>query len=347
MSGIPVIIDTDPGLGEPGSDIDDGLAIALALRSPELDVLALTVVNGNVDAITGTDVARRLVTRLGRPNLPVLLGATEPLVRDMAPVRALFDAVLGSPETASGTAASAPELLGPSDTEHAADYLVRAAADRPGELVVIAIGPMTNLALAIQRDPAFAANVRELVLMAGSATTYAQNITVVGDFNAYVDPEALDIVMRSGAAIRMVGLDQTSKVMLTRDDATTLRETSDPFSRWAADCADAWIDFLGRAFPNRPEHRTACFLHDPLVIAAVTHPDLLEWQSADVQVETVSELARGLVVANRGLALEPARNPNATVAVDTGVDGFRRLFLERISAESPVEPDQHSSTTTE
>jgi inosine-uridine nucleoside N-ribohydrolase len=343
---IPVIIDTDPGLGEPGSDIDDGLAIALALRSPELEVLGLTIVNGNVDALTGTDVARTLVERLGVPDLPVVLGATEPLVRDMAPVRALFDAVFendGSTPGPGGASAAPAALRGPSTDEHAADHLVRLAAERPGEIVVIAIGPMTNLALALQRDPAFATNVRELVLMAGSATGYAQNITVVGDFNAYVDPEALDIVLRSGAAIRMVGLDQTSKVMLTRDDAEALRRTDDAFSRWAAECTDAWIDFLGRAFPNRVEHRTACFLHDPLVVAAVTHPELLEWQAADVQAETESELARGLVVANRGLALEPAGPPNATVAVETGVDDFRRLFLERISAAGTADPESHSN----
>jgi len=328
MTPIPVIIDTDPGLGEPGSDIDDGLAIALALRSPELDVQALTIVNGNVDALTGTHVARELLDRLGY-DIPILLGATEPLERDMEPVRALFDAVLGGAEQ------SAPATLRPpTSDEHAADYLVRAAAERPGELVVIAIGPMTNLALAVQRDPAFASNVKELVLMAGSATGYAQNITVVGDFNAYVDPEALDIVLRSGAAIRMVGLDQTSKVMLTRDDAAALRAVDDDFSSYVADCTDAWIDFLGRAFPNRPEHQTACFLHDPLVVAAVTHPELLTWQPADVQAETESELARGLVVANRGLALEPAGPPNATVAIETGVDDFRRIFLARMRGES-------------
>jgi len=333
MARIPVVIDTDPGLGEPGSDIDDGLAIAYALKSPELEVLALTIVNGNVDVDTGITVARGLAERLGRPDLPVLLGARAPLTRDMAPVRALFDAVLAQEPTSPLVA------VGPTSNEHASDYLCRIVKERPGEIVVIAIGPMTNLALAIRRDPLFAVRVKELVLMAGSATGYAQNITVVGDFNTYVDPEALDIVMRSGAPIRMVGLDQTSKVMLTRTDAEKLRNSGDAFSRWVADCTDGWIDFLGRAFPNRPEHQYACFLHDPLVIAAVTHPELLIWQPASVQVVTDSELARGLVVANRGLALEPPGPLNATVAIETGVDDFRRVFLERISARDTVNPD--------
>jgi inosine-uridine nucleoside N-ribohydrolase len=328
MSRTPIILDTDPGLGEPGSDIDDGLAIALALRSPELEVLGLTIVNGNVDAITGTDVARRLVERLGVPDLPVALGATQPLRRDIAQLRASFEAVLPA-----GRPTAQREPLGPNRPEHAADFLTSTVAQRPGQVVVIAIGPMTNLALAIQRDPSFAGNVRELVLMAGSATTYAQNVTVVGDFNSYVDPEALDTVVRSGARIRMVGLDQTSQVILTRDDAAILRSGVDPFGRWAAECADAWIDYLGQAFPNRPEHRTGCFLHDPLVVAAVTHPDLLTWQEACVAVETTSDLARGLVVADRGLALQSLGPANATVAVATDVDEFHRLFLSRIRGE--------------
>lgn len=323
---LKVIIDTDPGLGEPGSDIDDGLAIALAVRSPELDVLGLTIVNGNVDLATGVHVTRNLVDRLGVPELPVLAGADEPLERAMGPVRALFDAVPGH-----GASPGADALRGPSAEVHAVDWLVEQVAAAPGEIAVIAIGPMTNLALAIRKDPTFAGNVKELVLMAGSATGYAQNITVVGDFNAYVDPEALDIVVRSGADIRMVGLDQTSRVLLSHDDAAALRNADDPFSRWAGECTDAWIDYLGRAFPKREEHRTSCFLHDPLVVAAVLEPELCRWDDAFVDVELHSELARGLVVADRGLALQVPRPANAVVAVDTDVARFRERFLRNLS----------------
>jgi inosine-uridine nucleoside N-ribohydrolase len=304
MTPISVIIDTDPGLGEPGSDIDDGLAIALAIRSPELRVLGITTVNGNVDVSTGTDVARRLTERLGVPDLLVARGAATPLARDMAPVRAMFHAVANEP-VQDHHATPGRTKLGPTTAESAADFLGRATRELPGEITVIAIGPMTNIALAIEQDRSFARNVAELVLMAGSATTYAQNVTVVGDFNSYVDPEALDIV------IRMVGLDQTSRVMLTRDDAESMRTSEDPFSRWVADCTDAWIDFLGRAVPNRPEYVDACFLHDPLVVASVIEPAICAWDEADVQVETRSELARGLVIADRGLALRPMGAPNA------------------------------------
>lgn len=329
MTALKVIIDTDPGLGEPGSDIDDGLAIAMALRSPELDVLALTTVNGNVDVETGTDVARHLTERLGVPELPVLRGASHPLKRDMAPVRALFDAVMNGSEPHTGST----RVQGPTSDEPAWSYLAATAREQPGEVTVIAIGPMTNLALALQEDQEFGRNVRELILMAGSATTYAQNVTVIGDFNAYVDPEALDIVMRSDAKIRMVGLDQTSRVMLTRQDATHLREDNSAFSQWVADCTDAWIDFLQKAFPNRPEHALSCFLHDPLVVSAAIMPEMFTWAEAHVAVEVgISELARGLVVADRGLALRPADPANAIVAIDTDVNGFREFFLSRMKS---------------
>lgn len=334
----PVIIDTDPGLGEPGSDIDDGFAIAFALRCPELDVRALTIVNGNVDALTGLDVARRLCVRLGRPDLPILLGATQPLVRDMAPVHQLFDAVLADNPGLHHRKPRGPLSLsrGSEEAASAADFLVAEAARSPGELTIIAIGPMTNLAAALLLDPSFATNVKEFVVMAGSATTYAQNITTVGDFNIYVDPEAMDLLLRSGARVKMIGIDQTSQCLFSRDDAEVLRRSDDPFSRWAADCSDAWIDFLGLAFPKRPEHRTGYFLHDPLVVAAVVDPAICKWESAAVEIELKSELARGLAIADRNLALQPAKPANAVVATATDVPRFRRLFLDRIANRKGV-----------
>ncbi|KSV76051.1 hypothetical protein N185_16515 [Sinorhizobium sp. GW3] len=334
---IPLIIDTDPGLGEPGSDIDDGFAIALALRSPELDVVGLTIVNGNVGLKTGTDVARRLCARLGKPDLPVVAGASAPLVRTMEEVHRLFDAVYERNPKVTRPRRLSHEQLPPNRTQSAAEYLVAEAAKRPGELVVAAIGPMTNIATAIAIDPAFARNVKEIVVMAGSATTYAHNITPVGDFNVYVDPEAMDAVLRSGARVRMVGIDQTSQCILTRKDAHRLSKAGDEFSRWAAECCDAWIDYLEKAFPQRPEHRDGCFLHDPLVLAAIIQPEICRWQEAYAAVELTSDLSRGLVVTDLNLALRPSPEPNAKVAIATDVDRFRRLFLSRMG-KTPEPP---------
>jgi purine nucleosidase len=327
-----VIIDTDPGLGEPGSDIDDGLAIALALRSPELEVAGCTIVNGNVDAGTGVEVARDLLDRLERPDIPVLLGARRPLVADMAPVREIFAATaLGTPSPPAALSSPPRPPRGPTAATPAAEFLVEATRAEPGALSVIAIGPMTNLATALALDPGFASRVDTFYLMAGSATGYAQNMTVVGDFNAYVDPEALAIVLASGARMRMVGIDQTARMMLTRDDAATLRGSGDGFAEYAGVCTDAWIDFLHAALPGRPEHATACFLHDPLVVAAAIDPAVCAWEPAQVQVELAGRLTRGLVIADRGLALQrPTGPPNADVAVDTNVERGRHLILDRL-----------------
>jgi purine nucleosidase len=333
-----VIIDTDPGLGEPGSDIDDGLAIALALRSPELEVAGLTIVNGNVDAPTGVEVARDLLDRLGRPDVPVLHGAQQPLVADMAPVREIFAAALSGAAAPGRAVAADRPRRGPSSPQPAAEFLVEATRADPGAISVIAIGPMTNLATALALDPGFATRVDTFYLMAGSATGYAQNMTVVGDFNAYVDPEALTMVLASGARVRMVGIDQTSRMMLTRDDAATLRSSGDAFAEYAGVCTDAWIDFLHAALPSRPEHASACFLHDPLVVAAAIDPAVCAWEPASVQVELAGRHTRGLVIADRGLALQrPAGPPNADVAVDTDVERGRRLILDRLEGR-PARP---------
>jgi purine nucleosidase len=327
MTPTRIVLDTDPGLGAPGADIDDGLAIALALRSPELVLEALTIVVGNVDVRVGHANALALLERLDAGHVRVAVGAGRPLVEDLAPLRALFDRHL--PE-AQRPAQRPPDPPGSGD---AARLLVELVMASPGEITIVAIGPLTNVATAIALEPGFAAAVGELVMMAGAATTYAQNITTVADFNAYADPEALQIVLDSGAPIRMVGLDQTSRVMLDRGDAERMRADGDPFGVWAADCTDAWIDFLGTAFPERPEHADACFLHDPLTVAAVIDPSLLSWAPAHVAVELEGRLARGLTVADRGLALmPPAGPPNAQVAIDTDVDRFRSLFLDRMAA---------------
>jgi inosine-uridine nucleoside N-ribohydrolase len=334
-----VIIDTDPGLGAPGADIDDGLAIALALASPELVVEGLTIVNGNVDVTAGTANALGLLERLGRTDVPVFVGAGAPLRRAMAPIHELFARVLPGSGVPTARPVTRPR------PEHAAVWLADTVLAAPGEITVVAIGPMTNLALALTLRPEMAGAVRELVLMAGAATAYAQNITPVGDFNAYVDPEALDVVVRSGAPIRMVGLDQTMRVRLTRRHAAMLRADGSPFATWAADCTDAWISFLHAAFPARPEHVDGCFLHDPLTVAAVLRPDLVRFEPAHVQVETASELCRGLVVADRGLALAPpAGPPNAAVAVDTKVAAFVDFFLDRLLTAMPPAAVPHAAT---
>lgn len=320
-----VVIDTDPGIGAPGADIDDGFAILYALAAPEIDLLGLTIVNGNATLEAGCSSASALLSRLGDSTTPVHAGADEPLLRDMAEIRSSFAHVL---PTAGQQFASAVDR--PLEGRDAPAWIVRQVLDNPHQVTVAAIGPMTNLARALQIEPAIAGLAKEFVLMAGSATTLAQNMTPVAEFNTYVDPEAMAIVLDSGAAIRMVGADQTYRVTLNRDDVARLRTRGSELSLWLAACVEAWIDFNARVYPHRPDHREVAFMHDPLALTAITHPHLLTWEPAHVQVETTPGLTYGMVVADRGLAVEPMGDPNCLVAVDTDVTAFRQVFMDRL-----------------
>ena len=316
MNTIPIIIDTDPGLGEPGNVIDDGLAIAFALASPELDVLGLTVVNGNVGVVTGHTLAHDLLERLGRSDVPVHLGAAAPLRQDMARVWQVFHSAVQSaaPEPATGVVADA------------AGWLVEQVSARPGEITLAAIGPLTNVAEAIGLDPDFASKVNEIVVMAGDATAVAGEVgTRAPDFNVFVDPEAADVVLRSGAKIRMIGIDQTSRVRLTTKDAASLRaqDSGNGVGAWLGDCVDAWIEEESRAESDDPE--SFCLLHDPLVIATILRPDLCEFADVEVAVD----LEQGCLV----LAPHERADATATVAaaVDSDVPAVRALFLDRMA----------------
>ena len=321
MTPPTVIIDTDPGLGEPGSVIDDGLAIAFALAIPEIDVLGLTIVNGNVGSSAGYASATALLDRLGRTDIPVRLGADMPLRQDMRTVWQVFGMDAPDAEFSTGQAA-------PSDRRaDAVDWIVEQVAARPGEITVLAIGPMTNIAQAVQADPAFASNVREILVMAGNATGHVENIEVVADFNVLVDPEAMDIVLRSGAPVRMVGIDQTSRVMLTPRDASWLRRIGQDngITSWLADYVDAWIDH--EQCKDDDTGYPACLLHDPLVIAALVRPEFFEF----ADFEAVVDLKAGELDTSKDQSDEAGPLSSISAAVDIDVDRFHAYFLERLS----------------
>ena len=324
-----VIIDTDPGIGVPGADIDDGLAIILALLSPELNVEALTIVNGNVEMEEGTLNTLRILELLDRRDVPVARGMDRPLLRDMKPVRAAFNKVL-SPGKDIYIEQPLPSLKPIS--EHAVDLLVSKVMENPGEITVIAIGPLTNIAMAMLKDPRFADNMQELIVMGGCATMLAQNMTSVAEFNMYCDPDAAKIVFQSGAKITLVGLDVTMKVFFTRDHLNELRKSQSPLIEYIISRSEPWIDFLGKAFPKREEYQNGCALHDPLAIGVVLDPSIVTIEKAYVDVETNSDLTRGQIVADRGLAImQPEHDYNVDVSVDVNDDRFLKLFINRIT----------------
>lgn len=259
-----LIIDTDPG-------VDDALAILYAAADPEIELLGLTTVFGNVTVEQATRNALHLVELIGR-DVPVAQGAARPRV--LPPFTPSHH--VHGPEGFGALAAPQPGRapLG----EGAAEFLCRSVRENPGEIVVCPIGPITNIAAAMEMDPSFATNVREIVIM-GGALDAPGNITPFAEANTYHDPHALDVVLASGAPITMVGLDVTLKVLLTDTDFDLVavgNKANGPFLR---DISRFYLDFY------RSIGLTGCGLHDPMTLIAARHPELFSSEQTALGVE--------------------------------------------------------------
>jgi purine nucleosidase len=281
-----VLLDTDLAMGAPGSDIDDGFALALALADPALRLELVTTVGGNSDVATSTRLTAELLEILGRTDVPVVQGA-------------------------------------PADAA-AAEEIVRRVMAEPGELTLVAIGPLTNVARALALEPRVAEAVAEIVVMGGVYLEQTNVAAMPGEYNFWCDPEAAQTVMESGAPLRLVGLDVTRRVRLTRDEATRLAETGE-FGRRAAEHTLAWIAFQERVKPREELEQGSCALHDPLAVAVVARPDLVTWRPAHVAVSTADPVTRGVAIADLLMWESP---PPANCEIATAVDaaGFHEHF---------------------
>lgn len=314
---IRILLDTDMAMGVPGADVDDGFALALALAEPSVVVELVTTVNGNADVESGSFLSGELLERLGVPDIPVVQGAAAPL---------------SFPDRRRGAPDAIRSRFGhhaPSPGYAAAELAARVAAE-PGALTVVAIGPLTNIAAAVNLDPDFASNVREIVIMGGVYLGHTHDRGMPGEFNFWVDPEAADAVLRSGARIRLVGLDVTLKARLTREQAEDLRTRTGRFAPFAGEHTLRWIEYLAEEAPGDPEAALSCAMHDPLAVGALTRPDLLDWRDAHVEVVTGPGIARGVAVADF-LESRDAPAANASVAVGVRGDEFVAHLVERVS----------------
>ncbi|SEE87457.1 nucleoside hydrolase [Ruania alba] len=312
------ILDTDMGMGAPGSEIDDGFALALLLAEESFELELVTSVNGNIDVESGTYLSVEMLRRLGREDISVVRGAAAPMVE---------------PHRARSAPVSVRDAFGHHRAEpgFAAAEIARRVLDSPGEITVIAIGPLTNLALAIALDPAVATAIKEIVVMGGVFQGQTNQRRMPGEFNWWVDPHAARAVLASGASIRLVGLDVTTKVRLTREHATQMAASGRPFGAFAGECTVAWLDRLAVENPGDPQAGESCAMHDPLAVAVIPHPDLVTWAPAHLDVLTAEEAGRGVAIADLQTARD-APAPNAQIATDVDTDRFLDYFLDRISA---------------
>ena len=313
-----IILDTDLAMGAPGSDIDDGFALALAHADPDIQLDLLTTVNGNTDVESATILAAELTRRLDLPHLPIVKGAAAPFTHPER-VRTPAKSVL----------ALAADVRPPADG-YAAVEIVRHVMAHPGEITLVAIGPLTNVAAALLLEPRLASTVAEIVIMGGMFFGTMPNRDMPGEFNVWVDPEAAAAVLRSGAPLRWVGLDVTRQVRLTREHARQLQAASSGFAPFAGESTLAWIDHLAARNPGNTADADSCAMHDPLAVAVVTRPELVRFVDAHVSVVTGDGMARGVMISDLLQSADPTP-PNCRVAAAVDVEAFTTHFLNLIT----------------
>ncbi len=305
MSGrIPIILDCDPGH-------DDAIALLLALASPEVELLAVTTVHGNQTLAKTTANALRVLDLAGRADIPVAAGADRPLTREPK----VADHVHGE----SGL--DGPFLPPPQHepvAQHAVDLIIEKLAASPEPVTLIPTGPLTNIALLLDRTSR--ENIERIVLMGGSIAE--GNITPAAEFNIWADPEAADRVFTSGLDVTMIGLDVTHKALLTSPIAERLRTTG----RTGTFVAEL-VEFFSR-YHRETYGWDGAPIHDAVAVAHVVWPGLVETKHRNVEVELASELCRGRTVVDLWNRTE--RPANAHVGVDIDVDRFFELLVERI-----------------
>ncbi len=302
---IPILLDCDPGH-------DDAVALLLAVGSPRIDLRAITTTFGNCSVDDATRNALRVLALVGATDVPVARGAAGPLSGELE----LGNYVHG----ASGL--DGPELPEPqaSPVNRTAIQLIGQVLDESCDPVtIVATGPITNVGRLLRDQPEVVSRIKEVVFMGGS--TERGNHTPAAEFNTYADPEALDIVLRSGVTVRMVGLNLTHQALATREVVERMQAMDHQVGRVCA----GWMGFFGSSY-SRIWEFDAPPVHDPCTIAALIEPDLIRWRDAFVAVELDGTWTRGATVVDlyHRYAEQP---PNAQVAIDLDAEQYWDLVL--------------------
>ncbi len=298
-----VILDTDIG-----TDVDDAVALALILCSPELELAGVTCVYGDV-TLRARMVLKLLALR-GVTNVPVMTGAKQPLL-GLRPV-------YWAGHEGKGLLEPEDEALEPAP-EHAVDFIVRAALEAPGRIHLVAIGPLTNVALAFLREPRLAQALAHLTIMGGSVRGPGALHLPYAEHNIRCDPEAAHVVFSSGAPITMVPLDVTTQVTIRPEGVARIRAGGTAFHEAIARQVELYPPFAARGYTH---------MHDPLAVATLVQRDLVRLEPLHVDVEREGHHAAGATLVH---APSPETPANAEVALQVEARRFEEFLVERIA----------------
>ena len=307
-----IIIDTDPG-------IDDAVAILLALAAPEeLEVLGIVAVAGNLPLAQTEANARRVCELAGRPDLRVYAGCARPMLRPLASAAGIHGDDLGA-----RLGSSEPAM--PLQTQHGVDFIINSVrAAGPGTVTLCALGPLTDIAVALVKAPDIAGRIAEVVVMGGAGFEIG-NVTPAAEFNIHVDPHAAEIVLGSGAPVTMIPLDVTHRVLSTPARLAALHDLPNRCGLAAAALLTGFEEACTGRFGERGKA-----LHDPCVVAYLLRPDLFAGRHVNIAIETASPLTVGMTVVDWwGVT---ARTPNAQFLTTVDADRLYAVLTERLAS---------------
>jgi purine nucleosidase len=318
-----ILLDTDPG-------IDDACAILLALASPEISLEGLSVVHGNCSLEQATRNALAVLELAHAGHIPVARGCELPLVQPS----------LLAPETHGNSGlgyAELPEPRARPTVQHAIDFLIERILSAPGEITLVAIGPLTNVALAIRQEPRVVEALKELIIM-GGAIRHEGNTTALAEFNTYVDPHAAHIVYHAGIPTTLVPLDVSYQCILTANDVQRLNNIDSPLTKLVVDATRFYMEFH-----DEYQSIQGCVINDPLALALTFSPGLCTYQEMPVDVDLSGGISLGKTVGDfYNYGRKPA---NLKVALGVKARDFMELFLERLEKLARIVPTPPESTS--
>lgn len=306
-----IILDLDTG-------IDDALALAYALGSPELELIGVTATYGNVLVETGVRNDLALLELFGASEVPVFAGEPHALAKDNFEVLEISEFIHGRNGIGE---VEVPDAQRAVEAQSAVDFLIESVRTYGDELIIVPTGAMTNIAAAMQRSPEFAQHAR--IVFMGGALTVPGNVSPWAEANINQDPEAADFMVRNGADVTMIGLDVTLQTLLTTAETQQWRALGTKAGEFLADATDYYI----RAYDTTAPHLGGCGLHDPLAVGVAVDPTLVRLLPMHLKVDTEGA-TRGRTIGNEEKIGAP--NPNARVAVGVDTQRFLTEFMERV-----------------